>query len=705
MILNKKLLLMSGFIISAGYTMAQLSYPATAKGDVVDEYFGTKVADPYRWLENDTSAETAEWVKAQNVVSRGYLDKIPFRDKLKERYIQLYGHERVSVMSKRKNGKYYFSKNDGLQNQSVIYEKDSLTAEPHVFFDPNTLSADGTVALSGSYFSNDGKYFAYIISRSGSDWKEIFVRDMATGKLLDDHIMWAKATGLSWCGDGFFYSAYDAPTDGHDYSAKNEYHKVYYHKIGTPQSADKVEFEDKNNPLLFHNASVSHDERFITVYASKGHGNRIYIKDLKAESPKYVPLVDSFDDECSVVSTDSNFIYLYTIKDAPKGKIVVFPVNDIRPDNFRTLIPESDYVLSDISSSGDDFILCYEIDACEHLFLYKRNGEKIREITLPGLGVVSYSSSRHHNEIYYKFSSFTNPGALYSYDKATDVSTIYSQTKVAFDCDAYTTEQVTFNSKDGTLIHMFLVHKKGLERNGDTPVLLYGYGGFNISVNPSFSIPTLPFLENGGIYAVVNLRGGAEYGEEWHQAGTKLNKQNVFDDFISAAEYLIRERYTRPERIACRGGSNGGLLVGAVVNQRPDLYAAAVAQVGVMDMLRYHKFTIGWNWAGDYGTSADSREMFEYLYKYSPLHNIKNDGTKYPAVLITTGDHDDRVVPAHSFKYAATLQAANTGNAPKIIRIDSKAGHGSGKPIAKVIDENCDVFGFIMQNLGMTCTE
>lgn len=696
---------MSGFIISAGYTMAQLSYPTTAKGDVVDEYFGTKVADPYRWLENDTSAETAEWVKAQNVVSRGYLDKIPFRDKLKERYIQLYGHERVSVMSKRKNGKYYFSKNDGLQNQSVIYEKDSLNAEPHVFFDPNTLSADGTVALSGSYFSNDGKYFAYIISRSGSDWKEIFVRDMTTGKLLDDHIMWAKATGLSWCGDGFFYSAYDAPTDGHDYSAKNEYHKVYYHKIGTPQSADKVEFEDKNNPLLFHNASVSHDERFITVYASKGHGNRIYIKDLKTENPKYVPLVDSFDDECSVVSTDSNFIYLYTIKDAPKGKIVVFPVNDIRPDNFRTLIPESNYVLSDISSSGDDFILSYEIDACEHLFLYKRNGEKIREITLPGLGVVSYSSSRHHNEIYYKFSSFTNPGALYSYDKATDISTIYSQTKVAFDCDAYTTEQVTFNSKDGTLIHMFLVHKKGLERNGDTPVLLYGYGGFNISVNPSFSIPTLPFLENGGIYAVVNLRGGAEYGEEWHQAGTKLNKQNVFDDFISAAEYLIRERYTRPERIACRGGSNGGLLVGAVVNQRPDLYAAAVAQVGVMDMLRYHKFTIGWNWAGDYGTSADSREMFEYLYKYSPLHNIKNDGTKYPAVLITTGDHDDRVVPAHSFKYAATLQAANTGNAPKIIRIDSKAGHGSGKPIAKVIDENCDVFGFIMQNLGMTCTK
>ena len=698
--INKQLLLMSGLLIAGSAAQARINYPKAKKVDVFDEYFGTRVADPYRWLENDTSAETAKWVKAENEITRKYLSQIPFREALKKRFNEVYKYERVTPM-KKINGKYYFYKNDGLQNQSVMYEQETLTSEPHVFFDPNTLSADGTVALSNISFSKNGKYFAYVIARSGSDWNEIYVRDIATGKLLDDHIMWAKFTGVAWQGDGFYYSAYDAPVEGSEYSSKNEYHKVFYHKIGTPQSADRIEFENKNNPLLFHQAEVSEDERFIFIYESKGHGNTIFVKDLTKPDAAYQLILDNPNAECDVVASDDNFIYVQTNDNAPKGKIMAMPVNNICKDNFCTIIPEKEYVLSDIRQAGDKFIVTYEIDACPQPYIYDNNGKFIRKIDLPGLGNVAFSTSPLNDEVFYSYSSFTTPGSLYTYDMATGESKRYYQPKVDFDCDAYTTEQVTFTSKDGTPVRMFLVHRKGIKRDGKNPVLTYGYGGFNISLNPSFTTSVLPFLENGGIYAVVNLRGGSEYGEEWHQAGTKMNKQNVFDDFISAAEYLIREKYTTAKRMACRGGSNGGLLVGAVVNQRPDLYGAAVAQVGVMDMLRYHKFTIGWNWAGDYGTSADSKEMFEYLYKYSPLHNIKNDGTPYPPMLITTGDHDDRVVPAHSFKYAATLQAANTGNAPKLIRIDSKAGHGGGKPISKVIDEQTDIFSFIMQNLGM----
>ena len=698
--INRQLLLMSGLLLAGGAAEARITYPKTAKVDVYDEYFGTRVADPYRWLENDTSAETAKWVKAENEITHKYLNQIPFREALKKRFNEVYKYERVGAMIKH-NGKYYFFKNNGLQNQNVLYEQASLTSEPHVFFDPNALAADGTVALRSISFSNDGKYFAYVIARSGSDWNEIYVRDLTTGKLLDDHIMWAKFTGVAWHGDGFYYSAYDAPKEGFEYSSKNEYHKVFYHKIGTPQSADRLEFENKSNPLLFHQAEVSDDEHFIFMYESKGHGNTIFVKDLTDPNASYKLILDNPEAECGVIGTDSDFIYVQTNDGAPKGKVLAMPVNNICKDNFCTLIPEGKYVLAGIQQAGDKFIVSYEIDACTQPYLYERNGKLIRKIDLPGLGDVSISSSPRHNEVFYGFTSFTTPGSLYSYDIATGKSSLYYQAKVDFDCDAYTTEQVTFKSKDGTPIRMFLVHRKGIKRDGKNPVLVYGYGGFNVSVNPSFTTSVLPFLENGGIYAVVNLRGGSEYGEEWHQAGTKMNKQNVFDDFIAAAEYLIREKYTTAKRMACRGGSNGGLLIGAVVNQRPDLYGAAVAQVGVMDMLRYHKFTIGWNWAGDYGTSADSKEMFEYLYKYSPLHNIKNDGTPYPPVLITTGDHDDRVVPAHSFKYAATLQAADTGNAPKLIRIDSKAGHGGGKPITKVIDEQTDIFSFIMQNLGI----
>ena len=678
----------------------QAAYPVTATVDTVDIYFGTPVHDPYRWLENDTSAETAQWVEAQNTVTRAYLDAIPFREQLRQRFTELYNYERVTAMSKI-NGKYYFLKNDGLQNQSVLYEQDSLTAEPRVFLDPNTLSDDGTVALSGTSWSNDGRYFAYIIARSGSDWNEIYVRDLATGQQLDDHIRWAKFTGVAWHGDGFYYSAYEPATDGTEYSSKNEFHRVYYHRIGTPQTADRVEFESKTEPLLFHQAETSHDERFLFIYQSKGHGNSILVKDLAAARPEYKTIVQSLDDECYVAGSDDKFIYIHTLAGAPRGQVMAVPVDNIAPENLRVFIPEGEHVLSGIAQTADKWVVVYEVDACEQVFIYSHEGQRISQIELPEPGVVSVNSSPKHEEIYYKLSSFTNPGALFSYDISTGRSTQYNQARVDFDCSAYTTEQIVFPSKDGTPIHAFLVHRQGIERNGNNPVLLYGYGGFNISVNPSFTTSVLPFLEAGGIYAVVNLRGGAEYGEQWHQAGTKLNKQNVFDDFIAAAEYLIGQKYTRPELMACRGGSNGGLLVGAVVNQRPDLFGAAVAQVGVMDMLRYHKFTIGWNWAGDYGTSDDSEEMFRYLLAYSPLHNISNDGTPYPAILVTTADHDDRVVPAHSFKYAATLQAANTGDKPKLIRIDSKAGHGGGKPVAKTIEEQTDIYSFVMQNLGM----
>ena len=693
-------ILLMSFLITGSMATAQIKYPITKTVNVTDEYFGTSVSDPYRWLEDDRSEATAEWVKAQNEVTDAYLAKIPFRKKLKERLTTLYRYGRSSAPFKR-NGKYYFFSNDGSQNQDVLYEQTSITAMPTVFLDPNKLSADGTVALCDISFSDDGKYYAYVIARSGSDWNEIYVADRATHRLLDDHIMWAKFTGVEWLGDGFFYSAYDAPAEGSELSSKNEYHKVYYHKIGTPQSHDRVEYQELNNPLLFHSLEVSNDNRFLFIYQSQGHGNSILVKDLKAADAKYRPIVASLDNECSVVATDDDYIYIFTSEGAPRNKLVAVPVGDLRPEATRTIIPEAEYVMSGIRRASDRFIATYEIHASDHSIVFDRTGKKLYDIALPGIGSVSFSCSPKHSEVFYSFTTFTNPGATYSLNLADGSSKLYRQDELKFNPLDFVTEQVTYKSKDGTDVRMFLIYKKGLKKNGQNPTLLYGYGGFNISLTPSYKARVMPFIEAGGIYAVANLRGGSEYGEQWHQAGTKMNKQNVFDDFIAAAEYLITEKYTSPKHLACNGGSNGGLLVGAVVNQRPDLFAAAVPQVGVMDMLRYHLFTIGWNWAGDYGRSDDSPEMFEYLYRYSPLHNIKNNGTRYPAILVTTGDHDDRVVPAHSFKYAATLQASNTGNRAKRIRIDSKAGHGSGKPISKQIDEYTDVFGFIMYELGM----
>lgn len=705
----KKSILMAGVIFGAAGSacltgcngQAKLDYPITKTVDTVDVYFGTQVADPYRWLEDDNSEETAEWVKAQNAVTDNYLNRIPFRGKLKDDLTALSNYEKMGTPWK-EEGKYYYFKNNGLQNQSVLYECDTLGGKAKVLIDPNTLSEDGTVSLGSFSFSKDRKYLAYVISRSGSDWNEIYVMDVASGKTLDDHIMWAKFTGVSWQGDGFYYSAYDAPTDGKGLSAKNEFQKIYYHKIGTPQSADRLEYVNKEHPLRFYQLSVVNKERFQVLYESDGEGNAVYVKDTKKPGAKYVCISPDMSKDSYIVAANDERILLMTNDGAPNYKVLSFDVNNLGEGRGKVFIPESEHLLEGVSViENKKMIATYMENIANHAYLLDENGAKIREIKLPTVGSVSFSTNRDNREVFYSFSSYTFPGTIYSYDIDTDESKMIFSPKVDFNPEDYITEQISYPSKDSTMVNMFITYKKGLERNGKNPLFLYGYGGFNISLNPGFSAMRIPFIKNGGIYAVANLRGGGEFGESWHQAGTKMNKQNVFDDFIAAAEYMIKEGYTSPEHIAINGGSNGGLLVGAVVNQHPELFKAAVPQVGVMDMLRYHKFTIGWNWASDYGRSDDSKEMFEYLHAYSPLHTIKNDGTKYPAIMVTTADHDDRVVPAHSFKYAATLQAANTGNEPKIIRIDSKAGHGGGKPIAKVIEEQTDIWAFVMFNLGM----
>ena len=674
--------------------------PVTRKDNTVDNYFGTEVADPYRWLEDDASDETAAWVEAQNKVTNAYLKKIPFRAKLLQRLTEVSNYEKVGVPGRRKNGKWYYYRNDGLQNQSVLYEMDSPDAEPHVFLDPNTLSDDGTVALKGVYFSNDGKYAAYTISRSGSDWEEIYVLDANTRELLEDHIVWAKFTGASWRGDGFYYSAYDAPAgDGHEFSGKNEVHKIYYHKVGTPQSQDQLFFSNPAEPLRFYQVSINEEETMAFLYEDGADiGNNLYVMDLRKPGSKWVQITRDMKNACTPAETDGDRIYLFTNLDAPMNKLVV---TDIRnPKVWKDVIPEGDCVLEDVSFISDLIIASYSQDASTHAYLYNIEGTRLEEIHLPGVGSAGFNCRKGEPWCYYSYASFTTPGTVYHWNIETGESTVYKQPQTAFDLSDMETEQVFFPSKDGTKIPMFITHKKDIKLDGSNPVYLYGYGGFNISLPPSFSASRVPWFEKGGIYAQVNLRGGSEYGEEWHIAGTKMQKQNVFDDFIGAAEWLIANGYTSSEKLAIVGGSNGGLLVGACMTQRPELYAVAIPQVGVMDMLRYHKFTIGWNWAPDYGTSEDSEEMFKYLYGYSPLHNLK-PGTKYPATLVTTADHDDRVVPAHSFKFAATLQECNAGDKPQLIRIDSKAGHGGGKPLAKVLEEQADIYSFIMKNLGM----
>ena len=685
-------------------TSEKITYPQPPSDATADNYFGTEVPDPYRPLENDTAPATLAWVEAEREITENYLDKIPFRNSLRKQITDFNNFTRQGTPWKWYDGKYYFSRNDGLKNQAVIYRSSTPDGkDAEVFLDPNTLSDDGTVALTGLTMSHDGKYVAYTISRSGSDWTEIFVVDAATAKPLPDHIEWAKFTDAAWYKDGFFYSAYDRPVEGKEFSNANENHRIYYHKMGTPQSADTIAFEDPKHPLHFHTAAVPENERCLLVFVGgQGFGEGVMVKDLTRPDAKWVTVEPSQNYEMGFVDMIGDDLYFTTSADAPRKRLVKIPMANPSRDNWQTVIPEAEGVLVGVNHSGNDLIVTYEKDASMRPAVYSLAGEKKTDIQLPTYGDVGFSTSDKTDEVFYTFTSFLYPAAVYSYDKATGKSTcLFSPDIKGFNPDDYVTEQVFYPSADGTKIPMFLTYRKDLKRDGSNPVYLYGYGGFNVSLNPSFSANRLVWLDNGGIYAQANLRGGAEYGEPWHEAGTKMKKLNVFNDFISAAEYMISEGWTSPEHLVIEGGSNGGLLVGAVTNMRPDLFKVAIPRVGVMDMMRYHLFTIGWNWASDYGTSADSKEMADYLLGYSPLHNIKNDGTPYPAIMVTTADHDDRVVPAHSFKYAAALQQANTGDAPKIIRIDSKAGHGAGKPISKVIDEYTDIYSFIFYNLGI----
>ena len=675
-----------------------LKYPKAEKDGTVDDYFGVKVADPYRWLENDTSAQTTAWVEAENKVTNAYLKKIPMRGKILKRMTELSNYEKIGAPRKR-HGKWYFYKNDGLQNQYVLYQMDELGGEARVFLDPNTLSDDGTVALKGTYFSHNGRWMAYSISRSGSDWEEFFVIDLKTGKLTNDHIEWAKFSGAAWQGDGFYYSAYDRPTEGKEFSNVNAGHKIYYHKMGTPQSEDVLFYENPTQPMRFYDASVNEDETLMYLYESgAGAGNNLYVRDLRKKDAQFIQMTSDMDYQYSPIYDEGGKIYIYTNYGASKGRIMTADIDKPGIYDWDELVEEQNNVLGGVEVINRQLILTYAQDACDHAFVYGLDGKLRHEVQLPTVGSVSFIGDEKGEECFYTFSSFTVPGTIYRYDMAKNESSLYAQPNVKFRQQDYESKQLFFKSKDGTRVPMFITYKKGMKLNGKNPVFLYGYGGFNIALSPGFSAVRIPFLEQGGIYAQVNLRGGSEYGEIWHLQGTKMQKQNVFDDFISAAEYLIKEGYTSKEKLAIVGGSNGGLLVGACMTQRPDLFRVAIPQVGVMDMLRYHKFTIGWNWASDYGTSDDSKEMFEYLRGYSPLHNLK-PGTKYPATLVTTADHDDRVVPAHSFKFAATLQECHAGSAPVLIRIDTKAGHGGGKPLAKVLEEQADIYSFILYNM------
>lgn len=696
-------LTMTAFVMTAANPDPVINYPSAPKDATVDNYFGHKVPDPYRPLENDTAPATLEWVKAENAVTRGYLDAIPFRSGIHKRLTALNNYAKVGMPAKQYDGRYYWYENDGLKNQSLLYRSTTPGGEKELFLDPNALSDDGTVALTGVFMSPDGKYTAYTISRSGSDWAEIYVMDTETKKLLDDHIEWAKFTTAEWDGDGFYYDAYDAPVAGKEYSNANEYQKVYYHKLGTPQSEDVVAFQDLSAPLHFHRAWVPEEGGVLGITVSgQGNGNGLLIKRLDRPDADFVTVEASQTYDMEPIGVKDGNLIVYTSKGAPNYRVILVPIDNPAEENWVDLIPGGPNVLTGIDYAADKIIATYIKDASTHAELLDGNGKKIRDIKLPGYGTASFSTSKKSPEVFYSFASFTSPSSVYSYNMDTDESVLQHTAAIAgYNMDDYVTEQVWYTSKDGTKIPMFITYKKGLKKDGTNPVYLYGYGGFNVSLYPGFSANRVFWLENGGIYAQATLRGGGEYGEPWHLAGTLQQKQNVFDDFIAAGEYMVNEGWTKPELLTIEGGSNGGLLVGATVNQRPDLFRVAIPRVGVMDMMRYHLFTIGWNWASDYGTSADSPEMAQYLLGYSPLHTIHNDGTPYPAIMVTTADHDDRVVPAHSFKYAAALQAADTGDAPKLIRIDSKAGHGAGKPTAKVIDEYADIYSFMFHNLGI----
>jgi len=676
-------------------------YPVTNKVDQTDDYFGTQVSDPYRWLEDDNSEETAAWVAAQNKVTFGYLEQIPFRNKIQERLEQIWDYPKYGTPF-REGENYFFFKNDGMQNQYVIYKQAGLDAEPEVFLDPNTFSEDGTVALSGLAFDKNGKYLAYSISKSGSDWSEIFVMEVESKKMLEDKLEWIKFSGMSWKDNGFYYSRYDAPEEGDVLKAKNEYHKVYYHVLGTTQQEDILIHKNDDYPLRNSYAGTTEDESYVYLSESEGtSGNSLYVKKLDGSQKEFVPVVEDFENEYNVIDNLGDKLLVMTNDNAPRWKLVLIDPNRPASENWKMIIPEKEQVLQDISLIGGKIVAEYMKDATSVAYIYSYEGEYLEDLQLPGIGSMSgMRGKKEDDEAFYSYTSFTFPSAVYKFDMATNTSEVYTRSEIDFDVDAYETKQVFYTSKDGTRVPMFLVYKKGLKMNSNNPTYLYGYGGFNIPLTPGFSLGRLILLENGFVFAMANLRGGGEYGEEWHEAGIKMKKQNVFDDFISAAEYLINEGFTSSEKLAIAGGSNGGLLVGACMAQRPELFKVALPAVGVMDMLRYHKFTIGWAWASDYGSSEDSEEMFKYLYGYSPLHNLAK-GTGFPATLITTADHDDRVVPAHSFKFAAVLQEMHQGDNPVLIRIDVKAGHGGGKPTSKIIEEYADEWAFTMYNLGV----
>ncbi|GAX42516.1 peptidase S9 prolyl oligopeptidase [Tolypothrix sp. NIES-4075] len=680
-----------------------LTYPSSPKSDRVDDYHGTTVTDPYRFLEDPDSQETKAWVEAQNKVSFGYLNKIPAREKIKQRLTKLWDYEKYSIPWKEGENYFYF-KNDGLQNQSVLYTLKSLDGEPKVLLDPNKLSADGTVALSGLSISEDGKLLAYGLSSSGSDWQEWKVRDVETTEDLEDHLKWIKFSGASWTNDnqGFFYSRYDEPNEKTKLEDVNYYQKLYYHKLGTSQTEDTLIYQRPDQKEWGFGGGVTEDGHYlvISVWLGTDPKNLFFYKDLTNPNAEVIELIKEFEADYSFIDNDDSVFYFRTNLDAPRAKVIAIDSKNPQKSAWQEIIPQAVETLESVGILNNQFVADYLKDAHSQVKIFDLNGTFVREVELPGLGSVGgFNGKRHDTETFYSFTSFTTPPTIYRYDIGSGKSQVFRQPKVDFNPADYETKQVFYRSKDNTQVPMFITYKKGIKLDGNNPTLLSAYGGFNISLTPNFSVGTIVWLEMGGVYAVPNLRGGGEYGEEWHQAGMKLKKQNVFDDFIAAAEWLIGNGYTKSDKLAIAGASNGGLLVGACMTQRPDLFGAALPAVGVMDMLRFHKFTIGWAWVSEYG-SPDNPEEFKALYAYSPLHNLK-PGTAYPATMITTADHDDRVVPAHSFKFAAALQAAHTGEKPVLIRIETKAGHGAGKPTAKIIEETADKWAFLVRTLDM----
>lgn len=692
------ILIAGSMLFSCAKKQEELTYPQTKKEVVTDTYFGTKVEDPYRWLEDDRSAETEEWVKAENKVTFAYLDKIPYRSVLKDRLAKLWNYEKISAPFKEGDYTYYY-KNDGLQNQSVLYRKKGGEGKEELFLDPNTFAEDGTTSLGQVSFSKNGKIVAYSISEGGSDWRKIIILDVETKKVLEDALVDVKFSGISWRGnEGFYYSSYDKPK-GSELSAKTDQHKLYYHRLGTAQKDDSVVFgEDIKRRYV--GGGVTEDERYLLITAAiSTSGNELYIKDLTKKNAKLVKIMDSFDYTTHLIDNRGSKLFLSTNYKAPNMRVVTVDANNPKPEHWKDLIPETKNVLS-ISTGAGYIFAHYIVDAVSKVYQYDYDGKMIREVQLPGVGAVGgFGGKTKAKELYFSFANYSTPSTTYTFHPETGSYEVYWKPEIDYDADRFESKQVFYTSKDGTKVPMIITYKKGLKLNGKNPTILYGYGGFNISLTPRFSTANAVWMELGGVYAVANLRGGGEYGRKWHDAGIKMSKQNVFDDFIAAGEYLIKEKYTSSDFLATKGASNGGLLIGATMLQRPDLMKVALPGVGVLDMLRYHTFTAGAGWAYDYGTAEDSKEMFEYLYAYSPVHNVKK-GTHYPATLITTGDHDDRVVPAHSFKFAAQLQDKQNGNNPVLIRIETNAGHGAGTPVSKTLQQYADIFGFTLWNMG-----